>query len=1331
MVEHLRFGPCILPFICILMVVSTVPIVPEGSGQEDAVGPSVLNVPMPSPSPLKVDLMTRTTVRTLIFEPRLEQFLLDGVTYDTIDLGPDTVVCGPYGCEEHFVSVVLELNGKVIDVKVDLLGEVRFRARPAPYIVPGTLSGGRSYIHPDWKGFPDGPIDERYETVLLSSNDEKGVWTYAFRSFPVRYLPDGTAIAPTMVVINVTWSPSLSVAPSLRTERKPLGGVDYLMITHESLLGPVQTLADWKSRKGVQAMVATVQNISKMYNTGDEQSKVRRFVMEMEQGFDIDYLLFIGDYDKVRTRNTRNIHPETLYGEPSTFATDGYFACVDNGTTWDTNGNKVYGEGNEIDDPIPDMAVGRLAINDPERLGSVIDGLISREMSPSYAGGSKEAIFIAGDPANVPGDPTNTLDFFWEEYCDDVFDGRETLYYDGSGTMTFSSSSFISVVGTGYQAICYFAHGTQTGLPDLFYNNQVGMLSDTGPDGSMFAMACLTGWFDDPDQGSMGQFTDCFGEALTETPDKGLVGYIGSSRLAVGYIDTDYSGDAPGLEEDYWRGIRKAVVGEVRPTIGDVHRYAVTHFSESFHPFPTNYNDYAAQRTFLEYNLLGEPEAPLFFRSPEDLHMTHVLSPDKDWVSVVVTNGTGVPVEGANVVLYRSGELALKGTTDTTGSVNLTIPASNGGLVNLTAWRLGDRPVNTTISLPDTLEPLAFHNVSPGVPDGSEGFYISTPVIELLADEPVVIDYRWDDGAISTVPLGTKVQAPEGAHILNFSARDLSGWTSMPVTVPIKVDLTLPRLIIGTDPPAPDGSFGWFISPTSVNLTSDEPLFEMAYKRGTGQFNELNGPVLLGNGIHELIFIARDTHGNWNSTNTTIHVDLDLPYSLMNVSYPPDGKNGYYRTQPTIRLEPFDERAANISYRWDGGVWQDYQMPVRPERGVHILEFMAHDISGNAETPINSATFRYDPDLPEVNLSVYPNMPDGWNGYYVTRPMVTVQVEDATSGQGTEAFAVLAPPGEGVDWGRSGLPENRTLWIGDGEWFLYIMARDVAGNVRTLAPVPFKVDTDRPSMLVALYPQEPDGKNGWYINRPMVWLNRSSPDSIVKVEVDTVPLGGQLVDVQELPEGVHSVTVYPVDEAGNRGENWTFDYSCDLTDPIAIMTLSKFTFEVGETVDISASVSSDQNGIVAYRFHLSGYRSTLWMDSPDWNWTFMEVGFHSVWVQVEDASGRTSLSSKREVNITASPVPPPDDNDTDDDVPIDPVDDDDTTDDGWDLGLFLKVAAATLMVLIIAVLIIAIVRRRSIQEVEWEDDDEDLDELDSIEEADVLEELGDDEWTSE
>ena len=115
----------------------------------------------------------------------------------------------------------------------------------------------------------------------------------------------------------------------------------------------------------------------------------------------------------------------------------------------------------------------------------------------------------------------------------------------------------------------------------------------------------------------------------TDLENKGLVGYIGSSRMAVGYIDNIYSADAPGLEDDYWRAIKMAAEGNITPTVGNVWREAITHFATSFFPFQSQGFDNPGLRTFLEYNLLGEPEAPLILKYPETLQVRFNLSKDK------------------------------------------------------------------------------------------------------------------------------------------------------------------------------------------------------------------------------------------------------------------------------------------------------------------------------------------------------------------------------------------------------------------------------------------------------------------------------------------------------------------------------------------------------------------------------------------------------------------------------------------------------------------------------------------------------------------------------
>jgi hypothetical protein len=190
------------------------------------------------------------------------------------------------------------------------------------------------------------------------------------------------------------------------------------------------------------------------------------------------------------------------------------------------------------------------------------------------------------------------MEYFWKTYSQADFDEKETIYWDGTGSLKFGSSSVKKVMDERAQFMGYFSHGRYEGIPNLVDRSDLSSFSPNGSAGVLFAMACVTGWFDQSTGGMISGTGDCFAEAITETPNKGLVGYIGASRLAVGACDTTYSGDAPGLQEDYYRAVRMVMNDELDPTVGAIYREAVTRFSTSFYPFPNNQMDGAA-RTFL------------------------------------------------------------------------------------------------------------------------------------------------------------------------------------------------------------------------------------------------------------------------------------------------------------------------------------------------------------------------------------------------------------------------------------------------------------------------------------------------------------------------------------------------------------------------------------------------------------------------------------------------------------------------------------------------------------------------------------------------------------
>ncbi|MGA1872745.1 MAG: C25 family cysteine peptidase [Thermoplasmatota archaeon] len=1218
-------------------------------------------------------------------------------------------VAGEQGTSEQYLVREIGFQGSISDLDVRFTDPVNMEASPLPFMVPGIVGLDEGEEHPLWKGHIEKDIFHRYEIANLGSQNSDGTFEelLSLRLFPVDYTINGKCTVYNTIEIEytITGSPGPSLSSRSVPNGKTLGDPSYLIITHRDLASSLLELVKWKSQKGVFTRLATVQDIAANYSKKDIQEEIRAYVMDMEAAYDIDYLLLVGDVNLVKTRNTVNLYPYTPYGEPSTFASDSYFACVDQGSSWNGDNDKYYAESGELDDALPNLAVGRIASNDKSVISDLVDHLIQRERGFTWDPEMEKAVFIAGDPDTVPGYPPDTLDHFWDTYAKDVFDDRETIYYDGSGTLSFSSTSFRDTIGNKIQAACYFSHGTQTGLPGLFSNTQVPTLSNSGPEGSLFTMACLTGYFDSTS-------TESFAEVMTETKDRGVLGYIGSSRLAVGEIDTTYSGDAPGLEEDYWRSVRKAAEGNLTPTIGDIYRDAVTHFSTSFYPFPTDYYGYSAQRTFLEYNLFGEPEAPLFFRPPENLSLEFDIAEDNDTIWARVTNSTGAPIEGAAVTLFRFQELGISALTNETGEVNITIPDSNGGLVNITAHRTGDLPVNHTIELPDELAPTPLYTIDPPEPDGFSDIYITEPVIRLFSDEEGEIEFRMDGGPSSLHSEDVVVVGENGHHVVEFRAIDKVGHYSEWMTFNFSVDNVLPELYVTTDPEVPDGENGWFNSPVTVGLGSPEELAMSYYRIDDSIETALDDNFTLYNGVHDVRFRAFDSAGNVNFTSARISIDTTLPYSTIEVSREPDGDNGYYVTPPTIILNAVDHNGAFPQYRWDNGTWEDYDVPIYPPKGVHRLEYRAVDRTGNIEQIANFLLFSYDPDPPALSHNITPDRPDGDNDIYVTKPIVELFVEPGEmSDFGIRYF--LAEMDQGFDWTSDGMRYIGPLLIPQGKWRLHTMAIDAAGNKHFPAPIDIHVDTTPPDMVWNITPVQPDGENMWYVEAPVLSVSEVSEEAYVLFSLDDNESWMEFRNNVSLPPGEHTLRIMAVDRAGNTAVGLPFSYRYDDKDPIASMSTERSTFFIDEVINLSANTSTDENGPLIYLFNSSLGTSSLWVNEPAYSLRFNETGNYTVHVVVRDRSGRTNRS--RDVQISIIERPPPPEDDDDDDLVIEPfdpepVDEKSWTETGLEERLFVRGGIILILLLIIAILVLLVIRKVQVKEVQWEGEDDWLNE---------------------
>ncbi len=1209
---------------------------------------------------------------------------------------------GKHGEIESFLVHDMSFDGHLIDIQVEFSEKMKLSGEPIPFVVPFIIGELPKGITKEWQG-AYGFSYEPYFEVMENGKD------ISIRLFPMEWSNMDLSLYLS-AEISYSIRPIYPEVTSSSISVKPTGDTKYLIVTIEDLEDEVIPFAQWKSQKGQFTEIVTIEQLREDYPVGPDPKRIRDHVTSLESIYDLDYLLLIGDHDKVPTRITVNLHPETTYGEPTTFASDSYYACVDQGTSWDLDGDGHHAEVGELDDVHFDLSVGRLAINDEHVLSLVLEGLIERERNISWKSEMADVVHIVGDPHPVPGDPTNTMDHFWDEYLDDLFPSRDTIYYDGSGNMTFSSTSFKSIMGHNPQVMGYFSHGTQTGIPNLFSNNQISTLPSVGPDGSFFLMACLTGWFDDPNQGNMGSFNDCFGETMTETPEKGVVGYMGASRLAFGSIDTQYNGDAPGLEEDYWRGVREAYLGNIPSTTGDIYRYAINHFSTSFSPFPTSYNGYAAQRTFLEYNLLGDPEAPLFLKDPDELFLSFDVLNDNTTVNAHVSLKNGTPVEGALVSIFRWQELGVYAETDIYGNCSITIPPSNGGIVNITAYIPGHHIDHSTFILPDLIAPTPFHTIEPGFPDGLNETYVTRPNVTITADEPSTIYVRSNDIDIGSFVDRTSIHFPEGNNTMSYRAIDTIGHISEWKYLTLNVDITPPELNLITDPEFPDGSDGYFISTPMVSIQDLEQLNDVMYKIDDGYLDRYSGPFMISEGKHSVYIEAKDDSGLFNSTISIFEVDTTGPLSSLEISHDPDGDNGYYITRPMIRIRSYDENQnSSAFYKWNEDAWTGYTSPLNVPLGINRLSYYSSDAAGNSELNKAFNTFKYDPYPPDVFVNITPEVPDGMNETYISIPVVDVHVFDNISERVMEQY-VLVPPGIGFEWGVDSIPLAGPITIPEGEWNLFILAQDLAGNQKVMKPIHFSVDITPPSISFGISPEQPDGNNTWYTSSPKLRIFGSLLDNSIFISFD----GGDMESITEnitLPEGIHDIEVHAIDRSGIKGQVHSFSYKCDLTDPIPIITSIKGIYHVNETILISASSSTDLMGIDMYHFHFIEDNTSTWSKSSNITMSRSTPGNLSIRVEAIDISGRSSISSP----LTLQIIPIPEDlpfNETngtgivDDPDPNTNIDGDENIITG---NMLIGMIIFSVVVLMASIGFILFMRNRNIQEVEWEDDDDWMD----------------------
>lgn len=499
----------------------------------------------------------------------------------------------------------------------------------------------------------------------------------------------------------------------------PGGPFDHVIITSSSYAADFQPLVDWHTQKGVKDTVITTSWIYSNYGGSSNQERIRSLVSDANSSWGTTYFLLAGEH-------------ETVPFEYRTFGSS------------TTPGDQYYSDFD--DDWTMEVFVGRATVSSTTEINTFIDKVLKYEKNPPLTDYPTDALLIGMDydaithveylkgliHSHLPSgfNVTRVYDSYDGNHRTDVINALNS----GQNLVNHADHSYISYMGTGDRN-----HGWGIGSSDvdaLVNDDQLSVIVSTG---------CHPNHMD---------YNDCIAEHFViHNPNQGAVAFTGNARSGYYYSGDPYS-LSNALEKQWWIALFDNHKYNVGQTIAD----AKHHFNEG---------GSAEQHCEWTFNLLGEPEMPLWTGQPDSLQITcaDTFQAGSSPFVVHVENATyHHDVSLAYVCLWKGDEVYLTGYTDfdgeasfdplpsTEGTMLVTatkgnyLPCEGGAYVFPPEYMVGDANGDLLVDLADVVYLLnyLFKGDLPPYPLGAGDANLSGQVD--LADVIYLLNYLFKDG---------------------------------------------------------------------------------------------------------------------------------------------------------------------------------------------------------------------------------------------------------------------------------------------------------------------------------------------------------------------------------------------------------------------------------------------------------------------------------------------------------------------------------------------------------------------------------------------------------
>lgn len=279
--------------------------------------------------------------------------------------------------------------------------------------------------------------------------------------------------------------------------RDPAVGADTVIATSAELQFEAERLANWHRANGRRALVVEMQDVYDEFNDGILHPKAVPQMLQWAQDHWAApapaYLVLMGDGDW----NFKGYNP-TVY-PPGPNHVPPYLAWVD---PWqgEVPADALYGD---LDgDSVPDVAVGRLAVNTTAEAATVVDKIVNYDQSVRLARWQRRALFVA-DNADDAGDFQAVTEEIIADYTpSDLEIVRAYLPPKPASSAQIAATRAIisDTLQSGVWMVQFAGHGASSSWTHelIWQTSDVAGLTNGGALPLVLTFNCLDGYFVHP-----------------------------------------------------------------------------------------------------------------------------------------------------------------------------------------------------------------------------------------------------------------------------------------------------------------------------------------------------------------------------------------------------------------------------------------------------------------------------------------------------------------------------------------------------------------------------------------------------------------------------------------------------------------------------------------------------------------------------------------------------------------------------------------------------------------------------------------------------------------